>query len=68
IDNSTAHLAGSLGKETYLLLPKVSDWRWMLDEDYTPWYKSLKLFRNNSKKGWEEEMDKICKDIGRFSC
>ena len=36
IDNSTVHLAGSLGKKTFVLLPKVSDWRWMLKENFTP--------------------------------
>ena len=59
IDNSTVHLAGSLGKKTFVLLPKVSDWRWMLKENFTPWYKSLKLFRQDTDNNWTEVINKI---------
>ena len=63
IDNSTVHLAGSLGKKTFVLLPKVSDWRWMLKENFTPWYKSLKLFRQDTDNNWTEVMNKISDEV-----
>jgi len=63
IDNSTVHLAGSLGKKTFVLLPKISDWRWMIKENFTPWYKSLKLFRQNTDNNWTEIINKISDEI-----
>lgn len=45
VDNSTVHLAGALGVPTWLLLPAYTDWRWMRQGDDTPWYASVRLFR-----------------------
>ena len=52
IDNTTVHLAGALGKETHLLLPYVSDWRWLIDREDSPWYQSLKLYRQPAVFDW----------------
>lgn len=57
VDTSVAHLAGALGKECWLMLPKVPDWRWGLEKEFTPWYPSVRLFRKSSS--WEELVERI---------
>lgn len=52
IDNSTAHLAAALGVPTWLLLPFAPDWRWMLDTDASPWYPTMRIFRQLRLGDW----------------
>src|SRR5262249_54734872 len=51
-DTSIAHLAGALGRPTWLALTHVPDWRWMLDRDDSPWYPTMRLFRQSQKDDW----------------
>ncbi len=51
-DTSTAHLAGSLGRPAFVLLNLVPDWRWLLKRDDSPWYPSLRLFRQTEQGNW----------------
>jgi ADP-heptose:LPS heptosyltransferase len=44
-DTSIAHVAGALGRPTWVALKYVPDWRWLLDRDDTPWYPTMRLFR-----------------------
>ncbi|MCI4399273.1 MAG: tetratricopeptide repeat protein [Campylobacteraceae bacterium] len=60
-DTSVAHLCGAMNKETYVLVPKPADWRWMQDGDSTPWYPSLKIFRQTQKGSWKEPISAIAK-------
>jgi tetratricopeptide (TPR) repeat protein len=52
VDNSTAHVAGALGVPTWLMLPFAPDWRWLLDRGYSPWYPTLRLFRQPRHGDW----------------
>ena len=52
-DTSIAHLAGAMGWPVWILLPHLSDWRWMQDIDTTPWYPAARLFRQDAPGDWE---------------
>lgn len=59
VDTSVAHLAGALGKPVWVLLPKVPDYRWMLDREDSPWYPTARLFRQSGFSDWEEVMARV---------
>jgi len=52
VDTSVAHLGGALGKSTWVLLPYSPDWRWLLDRDDSPWYASMRLYRQDAACDW----------------
>ncbi|MFZ2727599.1 MAG: tetratricopeptide repeat protein [Methylococcaceae bacterium] len=59
IDSAVAHLAGSLAKPVWILLPFAPDWRWLLNRDDSPWYPSARLFRQSTSGDWSEVIDKL---------
>jgi tetratricopeptide (TPR) repeat protein len=58
-DTSVAHLAGGMGKTTWLLLQKIPDWRWGLEGDTTFWYPSMRLFRQRERGNWDEPIRRV---------
>lgn len=65
IDTAVAHLAGALGKPTWLLLSAAPDWRWMLGRDDSPWYPSMRLFRQAKLGDWSAPLAKLHDELAR---
>jgi ADP-heptose:LPS heptosyltransferase len=63
VDTSVAHLAGALGKKTWIVLPYCPDWRWLLDREDTPWYQSVKLYRQDESRLWEPVLQRVANDL-----
>ena len=59
VDTSIAHLAGSMGKPVWLLLPHAPDWRWMLEREDSPWYPCMRLFRQRRPGDWGEVLTRV---------
>jgi len=59
VDTSVAHLAGALGKTAWVLIPFSPDWRWLLDRKDSPWYPSIKLFRQEEMGNWSSALKSI---------
>jgi Flp pilus assembly protein TadD len=59
VDTAVAHLAGAMGKETWVLLPFTPDWRWLLKREDSPWYPTMRLFRQADLGNWEAVVTRV---------
>ena len=59
VDTAAAHLAGALGKPVWVLLPFAPDWRWLLEREDSPWYPTMRLFRQKSLGDWQETFERV---------
>ena len=62
-DTSVAHLVGALGKPCWVLLPFVSNWRWHNDFTYSPWYDSVKFFKQSELDNWNGVIESVYKEL-----
>jgi tetratricopeptide (TPR) repeat protein/ADP-heptose:LPS heptosyltransferase len=66
-DTATAHLAGALGKKTWVLLPFSPDWRWLTGRADSPWYPTLCLFRQPSPDDWQSVIAEVKQELRRLN-
>jgi len=59
VDTSVAHLAGAMGCPTWILLPYTPDYRWLLGRDDSPWYPTVRLFRQTETRDYGEVVDRV---------
>ncbi len=62
-DSACVHLAGALGVKTFLLLPAIAEWRWFDDDFGTPWYNSVRLFKQSVEGDWSGVIDRLSKNF-----
>ena len=63
VDTSVAHLAGALGKPVWLMLPRAGDYRWLLERGDSPWYPSMRIFRQERQGEWEPVVQRVCAEL-----
>jgi hypothetical protein len=66
VDTSVAHLAAALGRPTWILLPFAPDYRWLLDRDDSPWYPTMRLFRQNERRDYGEVLARVHMELGEM--
>ena len=62
-DTAVPHLAGALGKPVWLALPYVPDWRWLMEGEKSPWYPTMRLFRQTSPGDWDGVFDRVARAL-----
>jgi tetratricopeptide (TPR) repeat protein len=62
-DTAVPHLAGALGVPVWVALPLVPDWRWLLQRQDTPWYPTMRLFRQTRRGGWDDVFERMAKEL-----
>jgi ADP-heptose:LPS heptosyltransferase len=62
-DTAIAHLAGALGRPAWVALKHVPDWRWLLDREDSPWYPTLRLFRQPAPGAWDQVFERIAGEL-----
>jgi tetratricopeptide (TPR) repeat protein len=67
IDTSVAHLAGAMGRPVWLLLPFAADWRWLKDRSDSPWYPTMRIFRQHRLGQWDTAFYQVAHEISKFS-
>jgi tetratricopeptide (TPR) repeat protein len=67
VDTSVVHLAGAMGKAVALLVPFSPDWRWLLDRTDSPWYPSLRIFRQSATGDWDRPLDRLHRELADVS-
>jgi len=66
IDTALAHLAGAVGRPTWTLLPFHADWRWFMTREESPWYPTMRLFRQPAFGDWQSVFSRLGDELARF--
>jgi tetratricopeptide (TPR) repeat protein len=66
VDTAVGHLAGALGKPVWLMIPYFPDWRWMLGRVDSPWYPTMRLFRQSARADWQSVIDQVAEALKTF--
>jgi len=67
VDTSIAHLAGALNRPAWILLPFAPDWRWMTERTDSPWYPSMRLYRQEKRSSWTEPLARVRADLEKLA-
>ena len=65
VDNTVSHLAGSLGKAVWTLLPASPEWRYPRSGVEMPWYPSMRLFHRSPAEGWETVLERVAAELAK---
>ncbi len=68
IDTGPAHLAGALGRPSWVFIPFAADWRWLMARPDSPWYPTMTLYRQEQRGDWTPEIAKVAADLHRHVC
>ena len=63
VDTAVAHLAGAIGRPVWVVLPYISDWRWLLDRSDSPWYPTLRVFRSRAHGDWAGTLSDVAQEL-----
>ena len=63
VDTSIPHLAGAMGKKVWILIPFIPDFRWMTGREDSPWYPTMKLFRQKTSNNWDDVLSRVASEL-----